>query len=402
MSRNVLLLIVCQALLMTGVSLVLAASALVGAELAPSPILATAPLSLQYLATMLTVFPVSQLMKRYGRRRIFVGGALVGTFGVAIAALGIGTRSFVVFTLAGLFLGMHNAVGQSYRFAAADAVAPALRSRAISLTLAGGIVAALVGPNLARLTRNAMSPPFLGSFLALVFTAGMTAIVASRLRLREAAPPADPVAEARSEPRARSLRELARQPVLIVAVVVATLAYGTMNLLMTSTPLAMRACHHGFSATAVVIQWHLVSMFGPSLVTGDLVRRFGVLRVMAVGTALTLGCIAVNLTGFSVGHFEAALVLLGVGWNFLYISATTLLTESYRPAEKARVQGANDTIVFSTVALSSLASGGLVSHFGWRAINVAAFLPVAGIACAIAWLAWKRSSSTASTVVTAS
>lgn len=389
MYRNVVLLLVCQAMLMTGVSLVLASSALIGAQLAPSAVFATAPLSAQYMMTMLAVVPASFLMQRYGRRAVFVCGALVGVIGFSLATIGIGTDSFLVFVLAGALIGVHNAVGQFYRFAAADAVPKRLRSRAISLTLAGGVVASLLGPNLARMTRNALAPSFTASFVALMGVACVAALAASRLEL----PPA-PVETFGGDKR--PMLRIIRQPVFIVAAVVGMLGYGTMNLLMTSTPLAMHACHLGFSATASAIQWHVLAMYAPSFVTGDLIRRFGVARVMALGGLLLLACVVINLAGETVAHFEASLVVLGIGWNLLYVGGTTLLTEAYRPVEKARVQGLNDALVFTVVALSSLASGGLVARFGWRATNVAALAPVALIFAAIGWLVHRRAAAAAS------
>jgi MFS family permease len=383
MFPDVLLLFLCQAMLMTGVSLVLTSSALVGAQLAPDPIFATAPLSVQYLATMVALLPVSHAMHRYGRRAVFVVGALIGTVGVALATIGIYGSSFLVFTLAGALIGINNAVGQFYRFAAAEAVDAGLRSRAISLTLAGGVIAAVLGPNLARLTHDALQPPFTASFLTLTVTTLLASLFASRLRL-------PPVPGETATGERRPMAEIARQPVFIVAVVVGMLGYGEMNLLMTAAPLAMHSQHHNFAATAEVIQWHVVAMFAPSFFTGDLIRRFGVLRVMLVGAGLVLVCIFTNLSGMSVTHFELALIFVGVGWNFLYIGATTLLTEAYRPSERAHVQGLNDTMVFTTVALSSLASGGLVAHFGWKAINIVALPALLIIVTGIWWLGWHR------------
>jgi MFS family permease len=372
-NRNVVLLALSQAMLMTGSSLVLSSSALIGARLAPWPSLATVPLSLQLLTTMLVMFPSARLMLRFGRRPIFVLGSLTGLVGVALATLGIRAGSFGIFSAAGCLLGVFNAVGPSYRFAASESVAPELRPRAISLTLAGGVLAAFVGPNLARWTRDLMAPSFTASFLALTVTAGLSVVFASLLRLPRVETPPD------SAPP-RTARALARQPLFLTAVGTAAIGYAVMALLMTATPLTMHAHGHGFGPTATVIQWHLVAMFAPSFFSGDLIRRFGVFRLIAAGAALNLACVAVNLAGTSVLHFEIALALLGVGWNFLYVGATSLLTETYQPHERAVAQGINDTVVFLLVTASSFASAGLVARLGWQTLNLLTVPLIAAVA----------------------
>ena len=383
MYQNIFLLALCQAMMMTGVSLVLSSSALVGAELAAHPILATLPMSLQYLTTMLVMIPVSRMMQRRGRRPVFVAGALIGAVGMGLATYGIAIGSFVLFAAAGILVGMHNAVGQFYRFAAAEAADSELKSRAISLTLAGGVLAAFLGPNLARLTRDAMVPTFSASFLALCVTTLIAAALASRLRL----PVVD---DAAAEGTGRPMAEIAKQPAFVVAVAAATLGYASMNLIMTATPLAMTCQHQAFDDIAWVIQWHIVAMFAPSFFTGDLIRRVGVLTVIAAGALLELACIAVNLAGTSVAHFNAGLILLGLGWNFLYVGGTSLLTETYRPEERGRVQGLNDTLVFTSVTLSSLAAGGLVNLYGWETVNLAVIPGMLTVLLLGAGLAWRQ------------
>lgn len=383
MYLNIFLLALCQAMMMTGVSLVLSSSALVGAELAAHPILATLPLSLQYLTTMLVMIPVSRMMQRRGRRPVFVMGALIGAVGMGLATYGVAIGNFVLFAAAGILVGMHNAVGQFYRFAAAEAAGHELKSRAISLTLAGGVLAAFLGPNLARFTRDAIVPTFTASFLALCITTLIAAALASRLRL--------PVVDAAAtEGTGRPMMEIAKQPAFIVAVAAATLGYASMNLIMTATPLAMTCQHQSFDDIAWVIQWHIVAMFAPSFFTGDLIRRVGVLTVIAVGALLELACIAVNLAGTSVAHFNTALILLGLGWNFLYVGGTSLLTDTYRPEERGRVQGLNDTLVFTSVTLSSLAAGGLVNLYGWETVNLATIPGMLVVLLLIGRLLWLR------------
>lgn len=385
--RNVLLLALSQAAVMTCISLLLASSVLIGARLA-SPAWATVPLAVQYLGTLLALYPVARLINRYGQRPVFCGGALFGALGLAMAAAAIWLGSFVLFALAGGVIGIFSAVGQYYRFAAADAVPLERRSSAISLTLSGGVLAALAGPSLARWTRDAFVPAFAASFLVLVGVALLAALIATRLRL---APPLP--AETTQVPA--SFMPLLRQPDFLLAVVVGVVGYALMNLLMTATPLAMLCSRLDFAATATVIQWHVVAMFAPSFFTGALIRRLGVLLVMLLGGFCMLGCIGVAVNGETLAHFELALILLGIGWNFLYVGATTRLVECCPPAHKARVQAFNDSLVFLAIAGVTFSSGPLVDRFGWQALNLWAALPVGALILAIAgrWLTTRRQAS---------
>lgn len=381
MRRNIVLLALSQAAVMTSISLVLASSVVIGVSLA-SPALATLPLAMQYLGTMLVLYPVARLITRYGQRPVFIGGALTGALGLALAAMGIWLQSFVLFSLAGALVGVFNAVGQYYRFAAAEAVPVSLRSKAISLTLSGGVLAALAGPNLARWTRSMLAQPFAASFLALVGVALLAAVFAAALRLTPPAPRADAM------PPQQPFPALLQRPELLLAVVVGVVGYALMNLLMTATPLAMLCRQLGFSDTATVIQWHVVAMFAPSFFTGSLILRFGVLPVMLLGGLSMLGCIGVATQGETVAHFEGALALLGIGWNFLYVGATTRLVECCPPAQKAQVQALNDSLVFLAIAGVTFSTGGLMDRYGWWTINVYAAVPVLLLMLATAWQWW--------------
>lgn len=369
MNRNVILLALCQAMVMTGISLTLSSSALVSVQLDAAPAWVTLPLACQYLATMLVLLPASRWMEKHGRRPVFVGGAVAGTLGLCLAALAIFAHSFALFVAASLLLGAHGAIGQYYRFAAADAVPLTGKSQAIALTLSGGVLAAFIGPALARWSRDLLATPFLASFIILILTGVLAAALSAALRLPAAA------ALDLSQPR-RSLAELLRQPRLRLAVAGGVVGYAAMNLLMSATPLAMLCEKHDFSSTATVIQWHLLAMFAPSFLTGRIIARYGVVQVMASGCLLLLASIAVALSGSSLGYFELALILVGLGWNFLYIGATALLTDTYRPAEKSLIQGGNDTLVFLAVTLSTLAAGPLVNSFGWQVVNLVTAAPV--------------------------
>ncbi len=387
--RNILLLALSQAAVMTSISLVLASSVVIGASLA-TPALATLPLAMQYLGTMLVLYPLGWLIARYGQRPVFIGGALIGALGLALAAMGIWLGSFALFVLAGGLVGVFNAVGQYYRFAAAESVTVNLRSKAISLTLSGGVLAALLGPNLARWTRDMLPQPFAASFLALVGIALLAVVLATGLRLK---PPA-PVVASVSMP----FLPLLRRPDFLLAVIGGVVGYALMNLLMTATPLAMMCSHFGFAETATVIQWHVVAMFAPSFVTGSLIQRFGVLPVMLLGGLCMLGCIGIAVNGESLLHFELALVLLGIGWNFLYVGATARLVECCPTQQKAQVQAFNDTLVFLAIAGVTFSTGGLVERYGWLMLNYYAAIPVLLLILAIVWqwLAGRRAPQAAS------
>jgi MFS family permease len=381
MKKNVALLAAAQAMMMTGGSLLIATSALVGHRLSPDKALATLPLALQMLAGLLTSIPASLTMQAIGRRAGFLIGSSIGIGGALLAAYAIVHDSFALFALAAALSGVFAGFGNYYRFAAADTASDAYRSSAISYVMAGGVVAALVGPNLAHWTSDWLRAPFAGSYLAL---AGI--LVLSFLTLLWLDIPRPPVAERGG----RALGAIARQPVFVVAALGAALGYGVMALVMTATPLAMHEHHYAFGDTAFVIEWHVLGMFAPSFFTGHLIRRFGVLTVMLMGGVLNAACVAVNLSGTQLGHFWLALFLLGVGWNFLFIGATTLLTDAYTPAEKAKTQALNDFLVYGGVTLAVLSAGSLQHHLGWRAVNLGVIPLILVTLAAIAWLVRTR------------
>lgn len=382
MRRTVLLLAVCQAMSLTGATLLVATSALVGFRLSPDQSLATLPLALQMLASMLTTIPASLLMQRIGRRGGFVIGSAIGIAGGALATWAIISGSFVMFAAAAALSGIFTGFSSYYRFAAADAATSDYRARAISWVLTGGVVAALIGPNLARWTSGWLATPFAGSYLALTGIMLLSFVTVMFLDI--------PRPTAEQLEGGRSLRQIVAQPVFVVAVIGGMFGFGFMSLVMTATPLAMHANHYVFSDTAFVIQWHALGMFAPSFFTGSLIRRFGVLRVMLTGILLILSCVLVNLSGITVAHYAIALALLGIGWNFMFIGSTTLLTDAYRPAEKGRTQALNDFVVFTTVTIAVLSAGSLQHRLGWRAVNFGV-LPLTLIPLtAIVWLMRRR------------
>ncbi len=377
--RTVGLLALSQGLAMTGNSLVLSTSALVGVALATNPALATLPVALQFLSTMTSTIPASLLMGRVGRRIGFLLGALLGVSGAALASAALLTGRFWLFCVAAVILGTFNAFANYYRFAAVDAVGRAAAGRAVSLVLLGGVLAAFAGPNVATITRTwVSSAEFAGSYLFLIGVYVAAFLVLSFVKVPKVEN--DPAAEP-----ARPLRAIAAQPALVAAVISGMMGYAVMSLVMTATPLAMKADAHVFSSTAFVIQWHIVGMFAPSFVTGRLIERFGLMRVMWTGAALEAACVFVNLTGGGMVRYWTALVLLGVGWNFLFIGATTLLTRAHSEAEKSKTQGMNDFLVFSAVAAASLSAGGLQHTFGWVGVNVGAIPLIMITAGCLAW-----------------
>ena len=303
----------------------------------------------------------------------------------ALCAYAAATRNFWLLVFATVVAGYYNANAGLYRFAATELVATQFKERAISWVLAGGIIGAVVGPNLASATRDTLSVPFAGAYAALAVVALMSFAVMSFIKF-----PPLPLPSVASP--GRPLREIARQPVFVVAVIGCSLGYGVMNLLMAATPIAMAQCSHPFKSAALVLEWHVLAMFVPSFFTGSLIKRFGALPIMGVGVLLNFACIAVALSGVDVMQFLVALAVLGLGWNFLYIGGTTLFTEAYRPEEKTTAQAAMDFCVFSTMTVTSFSSGALITTQGWTWLNLGSLLPVALTGAALLWLALQRRS----------
>jgi MFS family permease len=380
--RNVLLLACCQALLLTNAVTLIAISSLAGYALAENKALATLPATTYVIGAMLAAFPASMWMKRVGRRNGFLTG---GAFGLAAAVLTTSAMiaaSFALLCAGTLLFGIYNAFGQYYRFAAADAATPDFKAKAISYVMAGGLVGGIVGPEVSKYTRDMAQPQFVASYASLFFFCLAAMAIMSRLRVPQSG-------EGAASGPARPLAEIVAQPVFMVAVSVAALGYAVMNLLMTATPLAMGFCGHPYASSASVIAAHVVAMFGPSFFTGSLIRRFGIARVMLAGVGVMLACVAVALSGQLVMNFWWALVLLGVGWNFMYIGGSTLLTETYRPTEKAKAQGFNEITIFAVQALSSFSSGVLVNTRGWEVLNYAALPLILFAGAAVVWLALR-------------
>jgi MFS family permease len=380
---NVGLLAACQAMLFTNNSTLIAINGLAGLALSPYHALATLPITCWVLGGAIATMPASLHMKRVGRRNGLISGTFWALAGAGICASAIWLQNFWMLCLGTLVWGVYNAYGQYYRFAAADASGPDFKATAISLVLAGGLVGGLLGPTTRRITVDLVGPKFMGAYLALTLFAIATMAILSFLRI----PNPPPAARASS---GRPLLQIAAQPKFLVVVFSGAIGYGVMNFIMTSTPIAMQACGHPYGDAAFVISSHVVAMFGPSFFTGPLIRRFGVLRVMFVGALLNFVVIGIALSGLTLTHFWTSLVLLGVGWNFLYIGGTTLLTETYRPEELAKAQGTNDQAIFIVMAISSFTSGLTVTSAGWRSVNLFALPLIAAVAVAIAAFALRQ------------
>ena len=383
MNKKLALLVLAQGLFLTNNICFMAINGLVGLALAPRPWLATLPICAYVAGGALMARLVGRHQLRFGRRRAFEIGLGVAMASCALALWSVLHQQFWGVVLATLCAGYYTANAALYRFAATELVAPARREAAISWVLGGGCLGALLGPWLAGASKNLLVVPFAGAYLLLIGVALAGLVLIS---LIDFPPLVQPAPGAGGRPSAA----LVRQPVFLVALAASALGYGVMNLLMAATPIAMAQCGLPFSDAGLVLQWHVLGMFVPSFFTGPLIRRVGVLPVMWAGVGLNLGCVALALSGQDLPHFFGALLLLGVGWNFLYIGGTTLFTQAYRPEEKTRAQGLLDTGVYATMTLTAFSSGALVTTGGWQWMNWASLLPLGLCAAALAGLTLVR------------
>ena len=361
--NNVIRLALGQALMLSAIVMAMTIGAIIGATLAPSPGWATLPIAAMVVGTAIASLPAAILMRKLGRRSGFLIGTLLGIAGSLLCAWALHETSFILFVAGHLLLGSYQGFANYYRFAAVEATGPEQASKAISLVVAGCVVAAFLGPQLGQWGREIVTgQTFIGSYLAQALLSVLAMVLLLGLCL-----PAVNIALG-GQPRA--LGQILRQPVLQVSILGAAVGYAAMIMIMTATPLAMIGCGLPSSNVTPVIQWHVVGMFAPSFFTGNLIKRYGAPRIMQIGFALLLANVAVAISGLEFLHFLSALILLGVGWNFAFIGATTLLTLTYRPAEQLRVQAINEFTVFGLVALSSLSAGWLYANFGWLILNL--------------------------------
>ncbi len=384
MNPQLLLLTLCQGLFLTNNVAFIAINGLVGLALAPQAWMATLPVCGYVAGGALFAPLVGRHQRALGRRRAFQLGLLVALLSCALAAWAVSERQFWWVVAATVLAGYYNANAALYRFAATELVEPAHKEKAISWVLAGGILGAVAGPKLAGVGKQLLVQPFAGAYLLLIGVALAGLVLVSLIRF----PP--PPAAVAGAPAGRSVRELARQPVFVVAIMASALGYGVMNLLMAATPIAMAQCGYEFDKAALVLEWHVLGMFVPSFFTGHLIKRFGALPVMAVGVLLNLACVGIALAGIELMNFVAALLLLGVGWNFLFVGGTTLFTATYRPEERNTAQATMDFWIYLTMTLTSFSSGALVTTGGWSWMNLGSLLPLAATGAALLWLAASR------------
>ena len=382
--RNAIILAVAQALFSLASINMFTTASIAGNMLASHPQWATLPITTYVSGTALFTWPAAWFMQKYGRRIGFQLGTFMGVLAAALAVLALFRADFTLFCAATFLQGIYQAFAQYYRFAAGDVASPAFRPKTISWVLFGAIAGALFGPVLVKETQDLLAPvSFAGNFAAAGAITALAFIVVSLVRLPKPGE-AGQGHDEELEP-ARPLSELLRQPRLVTAILGGMLAYGMMNLLMTATPLAMIACGFTVEQSAWVIQWHVLAMFTPSFITGALIARHGASRIMAIGFLLMAASGVINVLGQRMENFGFGLVLLGLGWNFAFIAATTMVAECHRPNERAKVQGFNDLMVFLTVAATSLASGQLLAGFGWSGVNAALAPMLIVAALALAW-----------------
>ncbi|CAN5464534.1 MFS transporter [soil metagenome] len=381
MNKNLWLLAVLQGLFLTNNVTFIAINGLVGFSLAPYGWMATLPVMGYVVGGALFTGPVSWTQGRFGRKASFQLGLVVAIFSALLCAVAVYVGSFWLLCAATVLAGYYSANGQLYRFASAELAAPPAREKAVSLVMAGGLIGAVVGPNLAARSRELTEIPFAGAYVALAVVAVLAMGVLAAMRF----PPVP--ARAAGASKGLALSQIVRRPAFIVAAGAGALGYGVMNLLMAATPLAMQQCGLPFSDAAFVLEWHVIGMFAPGFFTGHLIKRFGAMSIMSVGTLLYLGCIAIALSGIELHHFTVALLMLGVGWNFLFTGSTVLSLKAYEPEEKDRAQAALNFLTFAAMALSSLASGALVMTSGWTLLNLGSLLPVLLIGAGFLWFA---------------
>ncbi|WP_394209322.1 MFS transporter [Enterovibrio calviensis] len=365
MNKNVWLLALCQALLMSGNIVLISVNGLIGQQLSPSDNWVTLPVSTQFVGLMLATIPASLIMAKIGRKNGFMLGNVIGIFGAMLCVYALSEAAFWLFCFSTLLLGVGIGFGTLYRFAALEVSAPESRDKAISLSMVGGVLAAVLGPNLAIASQHWLpGTHFSGAFVGITVLYIISLIVLQFIGL----PPA-PAIDKNNPPR--SVFHIIRAPGYLVAVFAAVVAYAVMNLLMTVTPIAMHKHGFEFEQAALVIEWHVLGMFAPSFFTGSIIGKIGTRMTIMLGSLFFIACILVNMNGVSEWHFRVALVLLGVGWNFMFIGATSKLTQTYLPQDKSRAQAFNEFAVFGSVTITALLAGNLEVTLGWQTLNLA-------------------------------
>ncbi|USD34253.1 MULTISPECIES: MFS transporter [Vibrio] len=364
MNRNVWILSLCQALLMTGNILLISVIGLVGKEIAPIESMITLPVALQFLGLMSATIPASLIMGRFGRRKGFSLGNLVGITGASVSTYALYSEQFYLFCFGTFLLGIGIGFGTLYRFAAIEVCKENARHQAISISMAGGVLAAILGPNLAVYSQQMTGDSlYVGAFMSLIVLNIIALFLLQTIEF-----PSHQLSKTKDSPD--SIRQIIKAPNFMLAVFAAMVAYAVMNILMTATPLAMIGCGFDFEKAAGVIEWHVLGMFVPAFFTGKLIEKYGARQMILTGAILFVLCVAINIHGQSIWHFSLALVLLGVGWNFMFIAATSLFSQSYETHNKSKAQAFNEFFVFSCVTMTALLSGWLEATVGWESLNI--------------------------------
>ena len=389
LNRNLVLLILCQGLFLTNNVTFIAINGLVGLSLSPVAWMATLPVMGYVLGGAFSTSIVAKTQNTWGRKISFQLGLLVASLSALMCAYAAISKNFWLLVLGTFIAGYYSANGQLYRFAAAELTTASQRDKAVSWVLAGGIIGAVIGPNLASWTKNIFDTAFLGAYLTLAIAGCIGIVLMQFIHFPQE------LKSQQSLSAGRDLKTILRQPVFMVAIIGASLGYGVMNLLMAATPLAMQICGLPFSDTALVLEWHVIGMFAPGFFTGSLIQRFGTLKMMGVGVVLNLICIAIALTGVDLHQFLIALFLLGVGWNFLFTGSTSLAITAYHPEERDKAQAAINFFVFATMAFTSFGSGALITSQGWTFLNVGSLFPVLLTGAALIWLSAQKKSAKA-------
>ena len=384
LNKNLLLLIICQGLFLTNNVTFIAINGLVGYSLAPVSWMATLPVMGYVVGAAFSTSLVAKSQNHFGRKISFQLGLLVAALSALLCAYAAFSKNFWLLVIGTFIAGYYSANGQLYRFAAAELTEVSQRDKAVSWVLAGGILGAVIGPNLASWTRNLFETAFLGAYLSLSIAAFIGIVVMQFIHFPEEFKTHHTLSDG------RPLNIILRQPVFLVAVIGAALGYGVMNLLMAATPLAMQICGLPFSDTALVLEWHVIGMFAPGFFTGALIQRFGALKIMGLGVGLNFICILIALSGTDLHQFFIALFLLGVGWNFLFTGSTSLAMTAYKPNERDKAQAAINFFVFGTMAFTSFGSGALITSQGWEILNLGSLIPATITAVALVWLGLQQ------------
>lgn len=384
LNKNILLLAVCQGLYLTNNVTFLAINGLVGFNLTPIPWMATLPLMAYVVGAAISTIIVAKVQEKYGRKKSFQFALIVVIFASLVCAYAAYCKSFILLIIGTAIAGYYSANGLLYRFVAPELTQPSLKEKAVSIVLAGGLIGAVLGPNLSSWSKNMFDTQFMGAYLILAIAGALGVVMMQMIDFP------DDYRTNQPDHTGRPLKEIILHPTFLVALICTSLGYGVMNLMMAGTPLAMQVCGFDFPNTAQVLQYHVIGMFAPGFFTGHLVKRYGPIPIMTIGAALNFISLFIMLSGSDLPHFIAALFLLGVAWNLIFNGSTILAISSFKPEEKNKAEATINFCVFGTMAISSFSSGALVTTQGWQFLNIGTLVPTVIICGAILWLVLQQ------------